>query len=220
MVNLNMDGPARDQVMKLIQEKDRIENEIREQNLVLEENNIGMQDPLVDGDGYPRNDIDVYKVRHARHLIICLQNDHKNIMKQIERGLGEVHSQFRANGEGTSSNGQSHSQHINGYAEVTHNVSDARPNANDQGFAVIAFVLLGSPADTAGLHENDELLEFGTINATNFTDLNQVNNLVQHSVGQPIQLRVRRGSVVLSLTITPRVWTRPGLLGCRIEKKS
>lgn len=66
-----MDGPARDRVMKLIQEKDRIESEIREQNLVLEANNVGMHDPLVDADGFPRNDIDVYKVRHARHRIIC-----------------------------------------------------------------------------------------------------------------------------------------------------
>ncbi|CAH2249204.1 jg21746 [Pararge aegeria aegeria] len=216
-----MDGPARDHVMKLIQEKDKIESEIREQNLVLEENNVGMQDLLVDGDGFPRNDIDIYKVRHARHRIVCLQNDHKNIMKQIERGLGEVHSQFHANSAGTSRNTESHSEHTNGFAEVSHNGNaESHPGTNDQSFAVIAFVQLGSPADMAGLHENDELLEFGTVNTSNFSDLNQVNYLVQHSVGQPIQVRVRRGTHILSLTIVPRIWTHPGLLGCRIERKS
>lgn len=66
-----MDGPSRDQVMKLIEEKDRIEREIREQTAILESNNVGMHDSLVDSDGYPRSDIDVYKVRHARHQIIC-----------------------------------------------------------------------------------------------------------------------------------------------------
>lgn len=71
MVGLNMNGPARDRVMKLIQEKDRIESEIRNENAVLAANNVGMDDPLVDADGFPRNDIDVYKVRHARHKIIC-----------------------------------------------------------------------------------------------------------------------------------------------------
>lgn len=30
-----------------------------------------MQEALVDNDGYPRADIDVYQVRHARHKIIC-----------------------------------------------------------------------------------------------------------------------------------------------------
>ncbi|XP_034826122.1 26S proteasome non-ATPase regulatory subunit 9 [Maniola hyperantus] len=222
MVQYNMDGPARDQVMKLIQEKDRIESDIREQNLVLEENNVGMQDSLVDTDGYPRNDVDVYKVRHARHRIICLQNDHKNIMKQIERGLSEVHSQFVANGEGTSRNDQSRSSgYTNGFAGGTSGVSaQSRPLTSDESFAVIAYVVVGSPADIAGLNENDELLEFGTINAINFTDVNQVNSLVQHSMGQPIQVRVRRGRHVLSLTVVPRIWTQPGLLGCRIEKKS
>lgn len=71
MVGINMDGPARDRVMKLIQDKDRIEGEIREQTAILETNNVGMDDPLVDAEGFPRNDIDVYKVRHARHRIIC-----------------------------------------------------------------------------------------------------------------------------------------------------
>lgn len=71
MVGYNMDGPARDRVMKLIQEKDRLEAAIREQTAILETNLVGMHDPLVDQEGYPRNDIDVYKVRHARHQIIC-----------------------------------------------------------------------------------------------------------------------------------------------------
>ena len=39
------------------------------------QNLVGMDEPLVDSEGYPRNDIDVYRVRHARHRIICkLQN--------------------------------------------------------------------------------------------------------------------------------------------------
>lgn len=30
-----------------------------------------MTEPLVDGEGYPRSDIDVYTIRHIRHEIIC-----------------------------------------------------------------------------------------------------------------------------------------------------
>lgn len=30
-----------------------------------------MTDELVDSQGFPRNDIDVYQVRHARHKITC-----------------------------------------------------------------------------------------------------------------------------------------------------
>lgn len=57
------------------------------------QNKVGMKDALVDKDGYPRQDIDVYQVRHARHKIICLQNDHNAIMKEIELGLHKLHSQ-------------------------------------------------------------------------------------------------------------------------------
>lgn len=79
MVGLNTDGPARDRVLKLMEEKDRIEDAIREQTIVLENNNIGMDESLVDEQGFPLSDIDVYKVRHARHQIICklkLENFH------------------------------------------------------------------------------------------------------------------------------------------------
>lgn len=37
------------------------------------QNNVGMTEALVDGSGYPRQDLDVYQVRHARHKIICKQ---------------------------------------------------------------------------------------------------------------------------------------------------
>ena len=39
--------------------------------LFLQQQNVGMHGPLVDQDQFPRNDIDVYSVRHARHKIIC-----------------------------------------------------------------------------------------------------------------------------------------------------
>ena len=32
---------------------------------------VGIDGPLVDEEGYPRADIDVYAVRHARHRIAC-----------------------------------------------------------------------------------------------------------------------------------------------------
>jgi hypothetical protein len=39
--------------------------------LFFQQKNIGMDGPLVDSEGFPRADIDVYSVRHARHQIAC-----------------------------------------------------------------------------------------------------------------------------------------------------
>lgn len=51
-----------------------------------------MKDPLVDKDDFPRNDIDVYAVRHARSNIIRLENDAKDLFKQMTAKLEELHS--------------------------------------------------------------------------------------------------------------------------------
>nr|KAF6311919.1 hypothetical protein mPipKuh1_009107 [Pipistrellus kuhlii] len=51
-----------------------------------------MDEPLVDCEGYPRSDVDLYQVRTARHNIACLQNDHKAVMKQVEEALHRLHA--------------------------------------------------------------------------------------------------------------------------------
>lgn len=53
-----------------------------------------MNGPLVDAEGFPRNDIDIYQVRQARQTIICLQNDHKELMNQIQSLLNQYHSEI------------------------------------------------------------------------------------------------------------------------------
>ncbi|GBP20878.1 26S proteasome non-ATPase regulatory subunit 9 [Eumeta japonica] len=241
MVGLNMNGPNRDQVLKFMEEKDRIEREIQELTLVLETNNVGMQGPLVDGDGYPRSDIDVYRVRHARHRIICLQNDHKEIMKKIERGLHVIHSEFRDPQGASSSHDRqtiepmetdSNSRIGNGYVingdsiingnhreeerlavvvEGTNNLS-----VQERGFLKVNLVSSGSPAEDAGLCEEDVILEFGSLNAGNFTELTQVADIVRHSVGSRINIKIRRGRDILNVGLVPSTWAGRGLLGCNV----
>lgn len=53
-----------------------------------------MNGPLVDAEGFPRNDIDIYQVRQARQTIICLQNDHKELMNQIQTLLNQYHAEI------------------------------------------------------------------------------------------------------------------------------
>jgi Nas2 N_terminal domain len=45
---------------------------------------MGVETPLVDADGYPRADIDVYRARTLRNRFRILQTDHKEILLQIE----------------------------------------------------------------------------------------------------------------------------------------
>lgn len=99
--NIKMVIPStshKEEVMKLIAKKEQIEQAINDCGHILAANkNIGMNESLLDAEGFPRSDIDVYAVRQARHQIICLQNDLKSTMKEIEQGLISVHAEARTN---------------------------------------------------------------------------------------------------------------------------
>jgi 26S proteasome non-ATPase regulatory subunit 9 len=45
--------------------------------------------------GFPRGDIDVPAVRADRHHIICLTNDHKKLMGQIQELMLQLHAAER-----------------------------------------------------------------------------------------------------------------------------
>ena len=91
---------SREEALKISCEKIKIEAEITEWKSVLDsEQNIGMDGPLVDNEGYPRNDLDIPKIRMARQKIICLSNDHKEIMKKLASLLEDIHSQTPSENE-------------------------------------------------------------------------------------------------------------------------
>ncbi|KAK8758281.1 26S proteasome non-ATPase regulatory subunit 9 [Amblyomma americanum] len=198
---------------QLTKRKLDIEAAINAQNAILNANAVGMDEPLVDNEGYPRSDIDVYKVRHARHRINCLLNDHKAVMKDIERSLHAYHAQISRNGAaaGTTANGH------------TVETADSQQNRGAHGrassplpFAVVGNVENGSPAQDAGLSTGDKIVKFGSVNAGNFADVTAIGGVVQHSVGRPVNVLVKRNEETLPLVLTPKQWHGRGLLGCTI----
>ena len=65
-----------------------------------------MNSPLVDPEGFPRADIDVYTVRLARAAIVRLRNDHRAVVEEMGRVLQVVYapgdSQPLVNGTNTA----------------------------------------------------------------------------------------------------------------------
>lgn len=88
---INSTDPV-DDIETLIALKSGIEEEIQSQAVVLGTNNSTMDSPLTDGDGFPRTDIDVWAVRHARVKIIRLRNDLSSLMDMIAIALERVHA--------------------------------------------------------------------------------------------------------------------------------
>ncbi|XP_005989036.1 26S proteasome non-ATPase regulatory subunit 9 [Latimeria chalumnae] len=190
-------------VQLLVKKKDEIEAQIKAYYEVLDDQKgVGMNGPLIDIEGYPRADIDIYQVRTARHNIICLQNDHKAIMKQIEEALHQLHAHEREKRAKDEAEAEAEAM------EVEQRLP--RP------FAKVETITAGSPASMCGLQVGDEIIEFGSVNTQNFRSLQNIATVVQHSEGKPLSIAVIRGGQKMHLGMTPQRWSGRGLLGCNI----
>ncbi|KAI5450574.1 putative 26S proteasome regulatory subunit [Naganishia albida] len=165
-----------------------------------------MSSPLVDPEGFPRADIDVYTVRHARAAIVRLRNDHRAVVEEMGRVLQVVYA--AREGEGPA-------------IVVERSAVAVQPSGvNGTGriqtaLAKVNAVAPGSPAAQAGMEKNDLILEFGHLDGDN--SLADVGALVASSEGVELRIVVRRGTALVELLLTPRPgWGGRGMLGCHI----
>jgi 26S proteasome regulatory subunit N4 len=75
----------------LIAAKEAIDLKLSTHVSVLKANNVTEHTPLVDREGFPRDDIDVWAVRQARVRIIELRNDLDKVLGEIGRALEGVY---------------------------------------------------------------------------------------------------------------------------------
>ncbi|XP_068166573.1 26S proteasome non-ATPase regulatory subunit 9 [Antennarius striatus] len=191
-----------DDVKNLVKKKDDIEEQIKAYFDVLEDQGVGVEGPLVDEEGFPRADVNLYQIRAARHNISCLQNDHKAIMVEIEEALHKLHAREKAKREQDKTEAQGEAME----QQVTLSPPFARVDAVTQG----------SPACGAGLRVGDEVVEFGSVNGENFQNLQNIASVVQHSEGKPLHITVIRDGQKVQMSLTPQRWSGRGLLGCNI----
>ncbi|XP_048641522.1 26S proteasome non-ATPase regulatory subunit 9 isoform X1 [Marmota marmota marmota] len=196
-------------IQVLMRRKEEIEAQIKANHEVLEgQKGVGMNEPLVDFEGYPRADVDVYQVRTARHNIICLQNDHKAVMKQVEEALHQLHAHDKE--KQARDLAEAHEE------AMSHRMSHNEGHSLSQAFAKVNSISPGSPASIAGLQVDDEIVEFGSVNTQNFQSLHNIGSVVQHSEGKPLNVTVIRRGERHQLRLVPTRWAGKGLLGCNI----
>ncbi|EJD50851.1 hypothetical protein AURDEDRAFT_135190 [Auricularia subglabra TFB-10046 SS5] len=182
-------------LQSLISQKDGIQAALDAQYSILSSHGVGLTDALVDAEGFPRADVDVYAVRHARVRVIELRNDLRAVMDKLADALAGA---FPGDASDASSEGSK---------------DDEAPFARVDGVAP------GSPAAGAGLQRDDLFVKFGTLTASSFVgaSLTPLVQLVGAHENRSIPLKVRRGSGDVFLSLTPRQgWGGRGMLGCHI----
>ncbi|EQL04268.1 pdz/dhr/glgf [Ophiocordyceps sinensis CO18] len=202
---------GRSSFAELQQRKDDLEAELKALGGVLDSHGVGMDTPLVTGDGLPGADLDVAQIRTTRARIIRLRNDHKSLMVAIERFL---HQHFASLDDAAI---------MSAPGSSSRPLPDALPDASDQAFAKVNTVAPNGPAERAGLKAGDEIRVFGYVNRSNHDGLKKVTECVQGNEGRNIFVRISRPTGVaekqeLRLTLTPaRDWGGGrGMLGCHI----
>jgi hypothetical protein len=121
----NPDSPA-ERAKALMVRRSALEAELDDQLSILRANGVDGRSPLVDAEGFPRADIDIWAVRHARVRAIEIRNDLSVLTDEMAKALSGVYDPaFRPADE----------------AEET----DERTNV----FAKVDGVSTGSPAATA-----------------------------------------------------------------------
>ncbi|KAH8583289.1 p27 like 26S proteasomal subunit with a PDZ domain [Cryptosporidium sp. chipmunk genotype I] len=135
---------------ELAKRKDEIEKEVSELMDFLNScgPDVGISGKLVDSEGFPRSDIDIYAVRKARNRIAILNTDYSNVMKEIEEKLFDIHSKEKT------------------YIPVDKSEKNLRCNVSeclDYPFGYVDSVLEGSPAFQSGIRTGDLVLEFASL---------------------------------------------------------
>eukprot|EP00429_Kryptoperidinium_foliaceum_P112146 CAMPEP_0176300530 /NCGR_PEP_ID=MMETSP0121_2-20121125/60368_1 /TAXON_ID=160619 /ORGANISM="Kryptoperidinium foliaceum, Strain CCMP 1326" /LENGTH=259 /DNA_ID=CAMNT_0017641919 /DNA_START=55 /DNA_END=829 /DNA_ORIENTATION=+ len=143
---------------KLEIERDNLEVEISGLYEYLTQDGMpGVSGSLVDAEGFPRADLDLYAIRKARHRLACAQTDHKEVMKSIEAALVAIHAGSRVSVPRAQPAAPAR-------AAVDEDGAVAAPvSMPPVPWAVIDEIAEGSPAQEAGLELGDLLCRFGDI---------------------------------------------------------
>ncbi|KAF0692565.1 Aste57867_16377 [Aphanomyces stellatus] len=185
---------------------------------------IGLKGPLVDSEGFPRADIDVYNVRHKRHRFACLQTDLKWKMKEIEDVMAEIYAEKKALQPPPAPRAaipkaeSPKSQSLEPVdAPVVGPVKlEGKLVATTAPFARVESVQDGSPSNEAGLLVGDLIIGFGSATAENHRELAAIREIVGRNINTAIDVVVARNEGQYRLTLVPHQWSGQGVLGCHI----
>ena len=179
----------------------------------------GMTGPLVDADGFPRADVDVMAVRHARQQVVMRRNDLKSAMGELAGALEALHA-LGPTAAPAPLAGVGRVGAAGGLAAAHAAGGDSATLAP---FAWVDSVTPGSPASDAGLAVSDRIVALGPLRGAPVgtvvgaaPSLADVAAVVRSSEDTEVAVVVRRGGVDVALRLTPRRWAGPGLLGCHV----
>jgi 26S proteasome non-ATPase regulatory subunit 9 len=156
------DSPA-EQTRTLINQKSNIEAELESHISILKANNVTMQTRLVDAEGFPRADIDIYAVRGARVRIIELRNDLKAVVDAIGKALEGIYDPAIQRSSQIDSSSE---RPLKSFAKVD-GVAPGSPAAEAVRIYNVYIIIL-KRVYFQGLQRDDLIVKFGQLDESSF----------------------------------------------------
>ncbi|KRX10402.1 PDZ domain [Pseudocohnilembus persalinus] len=219
---------------KLIEEKDDLEKEIAQIDEKLKPFiEKGLSKPITDSEGFPNPDLDFFELKEFRELkkkkngiinyyiiimnftiiqlffkIKELNNDHKDLMKKVEKELYAFHEQQRKNGQAEqeiqelkNKNPQKMEEEVK--QDESDNVESQKIEKNLDNldinqekiylpYAKITEVKEASPAHKAGIQVDDLIVDFGGVVYNNHNNLQNLVSKVQQNLNKAIAIQLLR----------------------------
>jgi 26S proteasome non-ATPase regulatory subunit 9 len=173
----------------------------------------GIRGELIDAEGFPRGDIDLFNVRNKRKRLSEINTDHKAVMKQIQSLMIELqHHMHITQQTSTPTTSTSFSSTTQQSQPVNSTHSHTPP------IAKLDEILPGSPAHTAGIQDGDLLIRFGHVNSIDTPNpMQAIAKLVGESVNKSIHILIQRNGQIQEIKLVPQTWGGRGLLGCHLS---
>jgi 26S proteasome regulatory subunit N4 len=220
-----MDADAmRHELRKLDEEKTRLEQKLSDALQYLASTPVGLHGRLLDEEGFPRNDCDLYAVRTARNTADCTRNDLRALSDRMYALLNALHDSTKDEAALQMVQDAAARRQRQAAAEKrARRMAEVQRVRKLQPCLVVAKVDPGSPAEEAGLGPGMRVLQYGAVTHTELT-AEGMSALVKETSsheGQPMTVWVQKPGELeddpTDLVLVPQCWNGPGLLGCALD---
>ncbi|EKG07670.1 proteasome 26S non-ATPase subunit 9, putative [Trypanosoma cruzi] len=214
----------REELLRLDEQRTAVMRQIEEAMAFLNTTPVGLNGPLVDGEGFPRNDCDLYAVRRARQAVICGRNDLTALENSMHEKLALLHEENQE--EATKQMERDNEARRKGKSDALQREQRmrlVREMSKKSPFVRVLTTSANSPGAQAGLTAGDLIVQYGEIDAVTVAakGFGEMARATASHEGKMISVWVKRKGAAedeaVEILLVPTRWAGSGLIGCEFE---
>lgn len=214
----------RHELRRMDEEKKRLEQKLTDALQYLESTPVGLHGRLLDDEGFPRGDCDLYAVRTARNTADTTRNDLRALSEKMYTLLNALHHSTKDEAELQMVQDAAARRQRQAAAEKrARRMAEVQRVRKLAPCLVVAKVDAGSPAAEAGLSVGMRILQYGVVTHAELAaeGLAALARETSSHEGEPITVWVQKPGELnedpTDLVLVPQRWSGPGLLGCALD---